>query len=147
MNEPRAMAPSSVARTTDRSGTDDDPRRRELIGRLSEDREELMRAAGAVREKLAVAQDSLAFVRRGVRWVLVFGGLAALAVSIRNGRRPPLLLTGLSLYLLQRWLSSRRAPQAATTRPALGDARKREAVRIYRLDGMATPRAASSRVP
>ena len=142
-----ASAPSSVARAAERSEADDDPRRRELIGRLSEDREELMRAAGAVREKLAVAQDSLAFVRQGMRWLLMFGGLAAVAVSISKGRRPPLLLTGLSLFLVQRWVSSLRAPSAATTRPALGDTTKREKVRIHRLDGMPPPRAASSRAP
>lgn len=84
--------------------------RRELLGRMHEDRKDLVRVAGVVRElaeTFEVAQSSLAIVRRGLHWLALVGGAAALTFSVRTGRRAPvLLLTGLSLYLAQRWLSN-----------------------------------------
>jgi hypothetical protein len=88
---------------------EDAAQRRVLLAKLVDDRKDLVRVAGAVRElaeTFEVAQSSLAMLRRSLRWLALLGGVAALTASMRSGRRPPvLLLTGLSLYLAQRWLS------------------------------------------
>ena len=84
-------------------------RRRDLLDKLRDDRQDLVRVAGIARdlaETFEVAQGSLAIMRRALRWLALVGGVAALTVSVRTGRRPPaLLLAGLSLVLAQRWLS------------------------------------------
>ena len=79
MNDDRAIASRSPSTPTNDA---DDPHRQELLGRLHEDREELVRAAGAVRRKLSVAQDSLAFVRQGMRWLLVVGGFMPIPMKV-----------------------------------------------------------------
>jgi hypothetical protein len=88
---------------------EDAAKRRALLARLRDDRKDMVRVAGVVRdlaETFEVAQSSLAILRKSLRWLALAGGVAALTVSMRTRRRPPvLLLTGLSLYLVQRWLS------------------------------------------
>ena len=103
---------------------EDAARRRELIDKLRDDRHDLVRVAGIARElaeTLEVAQDSLSVLRRGLRWLALVGGVAALTVSVRTGRRPTaLLLTGLSLVLVERWLSHPvRRELAGAKRPVI----------------------------
>lgn len=97
--------------------------RRVLLERLRDDRQDLVRVAGAVRElaqTLEIAQSSLAVLRRALGWLALVGGAATLVLSLRHARRrtPALLLTGLSLVLVRRWLShparDDRAVAAAT---------------------------------
>lgn len=102
----------------------DAARRRALIGRLRDDRQDLVRLAHAMRElaeTLEVAQGSLAILRRSLRWLALVAGVAALTVSARTGRRgSALLLTGLSLLLVQRWLSHPvRRELATATHPVV----------------------------
>ncbi|MGH8515935.1 MAG: hypothetical protein ACREUE_00605 [Panacagrimonas sp.] len=114
------MRPSEV-----RLEDEDEARRFALLGRLHEDRQDLVRVAGVVRElaeTFEVAQSSLSMLRRGLHWLALAGGAAALTLSLRTHRRPPaLLLTGLTLYLVQRWLSRpvRHGP-ASATHPVVG---------------------------
>lgn len=97
------------------SEDEDVARRRALLDRLHDDRQDLVRVAGVVRnlaERFEVAQSSLSMLRRGLHWLALAGGAAALTISVRTGRRTPvLLLTGLSLYLAQRWLSNPVRPE------------------------------------
>lgn len=88
---------------------DDDAKRDALLAKLRDDRKDFERVAGVVRdvaETFEVAQHSLAILSRSLRWLALVGGVAAVTVAVRTRRRPSgLLLTGLSLYLVQRWLS------------------------------------------
>jgi hypothetical protein len=88
---------------------DDEAKRRALLAKLRDDRKDLVRVAGVVRdlaETLEVAQNSLAMLRGSLRWLALAGGVAALTMSMRARRRTSVfLLTGVSLFLVQRWLS------------------------------------------
>jgi hypothetical protein len=105
---PGAISPGTAA--------DEDARaRQQLIGRLRDDRQDLVRVAHAARElaeTLDAAQGSLAVLRRTLRWLTLVGGVAAITWSVRSRRRPPaLLLSGVSLYLLRRWLAASPPPR------------------------------------
>jgi hypothetical protein len=117
-----APAPAPPARALVQD--EDAAKRQALIGRLRDDRQDLVRVANAVRdlaETLEAAQGSLAALRRALRWLVLVGGVAALTVSVRTRRRPPaLLLTGVSLVLVQRWLSPPARREQPRARPPIG---------------------------
>lgn len=104
---PMALGSSTPRAAT--PGNDDEAKREALLAKLRDDRKDLERVAGVVRdvaETFEVAQHSLAILRGSLRWLALVGGVAAVTMAVRTRRRPPaLLLTGLSLYLVQRWLS------------------------------------------
>lgn len=132
-------SPSTLAHPARAAVEDDDAARRQaLLGRLRDDRRDLVRIAVVVRElaeTFEVAQGSLAIIRRSLRWLALVGGVAALTLSLRTGRRPPaLLLTGLSLYLVQRWLSHPvRRELAAATQPVVVGPVAASSVRRYEI--------------
>ena len=106
---PMALGSSTPRAAT--PGNDDEAKREALLAKLRDDRKDLERVAGVVRdvaETFEVAQHSLAILRGSLRWLALVGGVAAVTMAVRTRRRPPaLLLTGLSLYLVQRWLAHR----------------------------------------
>lgn len=113
--------PSQTGASAPPADDDDQTKRQALLGRLRDDRQDLVRVAGAVRdlaETLEVAQSSLAHLRRALHWVALVGGVAALTVSVRTRRRPPaLVLVGISLYLARRWLAHPTRAKLASARP------------------------------
>ncbi|MCC2658072.1 MAG: hypothetical protein K0Q76_3180 [Panacagrimonas sp.] len=142
------FAPPSAQPVASSPGTaldDDTSRRRELLGKLRDDRQDLVRVAGIARdlaETFEVAQGSLVIMRRSLRWLALIGGVAALTVSVRTGRRPPaLLLAGLSLVIAERWFSHPvRRELARADRPVVVG----PAAASVRIHPIAPPEAARS---
>ncbi|MGQ0622437.1 MAG: hypothetical protein ACT4QA_21435 [Panacagrimonas sp.] len=81
--------------------------RQRLLDEMQQDRDELMDVAGRLRgpvKTLETAKNLVVFTGRSVRWIALAGNLLAIAMYMRNGRRPPLtLLVGVSVQLFGAW--------------------------------------------
>ena len=109
-------------------------KRQLLLEKLRDDRADLIKVATKVREiaeTVETAQITLAITRRGLRFVLLAGSVAALTYWITNGRRShSTLFAGLSMQVLHRWLKptrGRAAPSQKKHPPAPASRRARAA--------------------
>lgn len=91
--------------------------REQLLTRLDQDRRELATVAAQLRgpvQALETARNALVFTGKSLRWIGLAGNLAAIAMSLGKGRRPPItLLLGASVQLLGAWWN-----RAASDAPA-----------------------------
>lgn len=89
--------------------------RAQLLSQVERDREELVRVAARLRgpvQTLESAKNALVFTGRSIRWIVLAGNVATIAMWLRTGRRPPIaLLIGISIQLITALSNRRRDPK------------------------------------